>query len=349
MRVADLPTPALLVDLAALDANLAAMAARWPGPSLRTHVKAFKSTGLARRVVDAGHPAFCCATPREVLGMAAAGLGTDLLLANETLDPDRLAAMAGTVARGEARVTVAVDSPETLVAAADAGIGEVLVDVNVGLPRCGCQVDDAAALAAAARRRGLEVRGVMGYEGHVVPIDDLDERRAAVEVSMARLVAAHEQVGGPIRSGGATATWAINEWVTEVQAGSFLLMDTTYAKQADLPFTRALGVLGTVVSTNRRERFAVADVGLKALGMDHGNPRIEDQRVWVCSDEHVTFAPRDDAPLPSVGDRTVVWPAHVDPTVSQHERLHVVAGGGPAPFEPDAEVVDVWDVDLRNW
>src|SRR5690348_12565200 len=90
MKVHELPTPALLVDIHAFDRNVMAMAARWPGTTLRPHVKAFKSTALAARLAEAGHTAFCCATVREMVGMAAAGLGHDLLLANESLDLHRL-------------------------------------------------------------------------------------------------------------------------------------------------------------------------------------------------------------------------------------------------------------------
>src|SRR5687768_2806050 len=99
------------------------MAAVRPGPALRPHVKAFKSTALAARLAAAGHRTFCCATVREVEGMAAAGLGDDLLLANEVLDATRL----GPVAGSGARITVAVDSEATVVAAARAGVQEVLI------------------------------------------------------------------------------------------------------------------------------------------------------------------------------------------------------------------------------
>ena len=101
-----LSTPALVIDADALEHNLATMAAARPGLSLRPHVKAHKCTALAHAQAAHGHAAFTCATPREVVGMAAAGLGADLLLANETLDPRRLRAMAA----ADARVTVAVDS-----------------------------------------------------------------------------------------------------------------------------------------------------------------------------------------------------------------------------------------------
>lgn len=144
MKVHDLRTPALLVDVHAFDANVVTMARRWPGTSLRPHVKAFKSTALARRLAEAGHTAFCCATVKEVAGMAAAGLGEDLLLANECLD---LSPLTPIVQADRARITVAVDSAETVEAAARAGIRDVLVDVDVGLPRCGCDPEDAPALA----------------------------------------------------------------------------------------------------------------------------------------------------------------------------------------------------------
>ena len=156
--LAELPTPALVVDSAILDRNLATMAAARPGTQCRPHVKAHKTTALAQRQAAVGHLAFTAATPREIVGLARAGLGHDLLLANETLDSTRLRAMANC----DARITVAVDSVETIDAAAANGIRAVLVDVNVGLPRCGCDPAEAGTLADHARARGLEVRGVMG-------------------------------------------------------------------------------------------------------------------------------------------------------------------------------------------
>ena len=139
MLVGDLATPALAVDSVALEHNLATMADALPGARLRPHVKAHKCTALARRQAEHGHRAFTGATPRELLGLAGAGLGDDLLLANESVDDDRLRALADL----DARVTVAVDSAATIDAAARAGLREVLVDVDVGLPRCGCAPDDA--------------------------------------------------------------------------------------------------------------------------------------------------------------------------------------------------------------
>ncbi|MFM7064415.1 MAG: alanine racemase [Actinomycetes bacterium] len=334
MRIDDLPTPALLVDAAALDHNIDVMSGARPGPALRPHVKAFKSTSLARYVADrGGHRAFCCATLKEMEGMARAGLGEDLLLANETLDIDWL---AGLVNLG-GRTTVAVDSPETVGVAARAG-AEVLVDVDVGLPRCGCPPEEAGPLADLARAAGLTVRGVMGYEGHLVGNPDRAERAEGVVTSMELLRAAHTDVGGGLSSAGGTGTYDLHDWADEVQAGSYLLMDTHYA-QLGLPFRQALSVLSTVVSRSSKG-WAVADAGLKSFGMDHGNPTLPDYKVFFCSDEHTTFLAADGGSLPAVGDRVQFLPAHVDPTVALHEWLHVVDG---------EQVVESWPVDLRNW
>ena len=323
----DLTTPALVADATTLDANLRAMADALPGKRLRPHVKAHKCTALAKRQAELGHHGFTCATVREMEGLAAAGLGEDLLLANEVLDVGRLAALDG-------RVTVAIDSRATLDAAADGGIQEVVIDVNVGLPRCGCPPEEAGALAERARMRGLQVRGVMGYEGHVVGLADREERTARTAESMALLAAAHRDVGGELVSAGGTGTYDCNAVATEIQAGSYALMDTAY-ESLDLPFEPALFVLATVISVSKD--YAVADCGLKALGMDHGNPRVEGGKVWFCSDEHITFAPDDFA---RVGDRIRIWPAHVDPTVAYHERLELVEG---------ERIVDTWPIDLRGW
>ncbi|MDG2051946.1 MAG: alanine racemase [Myxococcota bacterium] len=327
MRVTDLPTPSLLLDASALDRNLERMAEALPGARLRPHVKAHKCTVLASRQAQYGHSNFCCATIREMEGMAAAGLGEDLLLANEVMDARRLGAL-------NARVTVAVDSLETVAAAVQGGVEECLIDVNVGLPRCGCAPDEAGRLADRARSAGLSVRGVMGYEGHVVGLPESGQRREGCEASMALLKAAHADVGGEVISAGGTGTFDCNQFATEIQAGSYALMDTAYGK-IGLPFEQAFCVLSTVISV--ADRYVVADCGLKSLGMDHGNPDVLDAKVWFCSDEHLTFAP---SRALKPGDRIRVLPAHVDPTMAYHDRLHLVDGD---------DVLEEWPIDLRGW
>lgn len=332
MDIYGLQTPALLVERSLLKANLNTMTEALPGPRLRPHIKAHKTTELARLQDANGHHGFTCATIREIEGMAHAGLGTDLLLANEVLDARRL----GVLGAEGARITVAVDSSETVAAAAEGGVREVLIDVNIGLPRCGCPPEEAGRIADLARGRGLSVRGVMGYEGHLMMVTpEADKARMTAE-AMGLLLAAAADVGGEVISAGGTGTYAVNTWASEIQAGSYALMDTAYATLG-FPFQHALSVLATVVSVSTG--WAVADVGLKSLGMDHGNPTIPDAAVWFCSDEHTTFAPDQGHPV-KVGDRVRVLPAHIDPTVALHEAMYVVDG---------EDVVDRWPVDLRGW
>ncbi len=164
--------------------------------------------------------------------------------------------------------------------------------------------------------------------------EDAVTRAKLVAESMELLLVAHAQVGGDVISAGGTGSFDCNRAATEIQAGSYALMDTAYDRLG-LPFRQALSVLSTVVSVS--SRYAVADCGLKSLGMDHGNPTIDGAKVWFCSDEHLTFAAERRV---RVGDRIRVRPAHVDPTVAYHEQLHVVSG---------EEVLESWDVDLRGW
>jgi D-serine deaminase-like pyridoxal phosphate-dependent protein len=155
---------------------------------------------------------------------------------------------------------------------------------------------------------------------------------------MALLATAHADVGGEVVSAGGTGTFDVNVWCTEVQAGSYALMDTAYAA-LDLPFRTALHVEATVISVSPRG-WVVADCGLKALGMDHGNPSVGGYDVLFCSDEHVTLLPHDGT-RPAVGDRVRVTPAHVDPTVAYHDSMHVT--------DDDGRIVESWPVDLRGW
>ena len=335
----DLSTPALLIDLDVLNRNLRTMSLHHPAARLRPHTKAHKCTSLAQLQFHYGHKTFTCATPREVIGMALAGIGEDLLLANETVDHDRLTALAKVA--HDTRVTIAVDSQATIDAAARAGLHDVLVDVNVGLPRCGVAPEQAGRLADAARHAGLTVRGVMGYEGHLMMIDGRDKRRKLVAESMHLLVDAAKTVGGEIISAGGTGTFDLHDetGINELQAGSYALMDTHYARLG-LPFEQGCFVLGTVISIS--QKWLVVDVGLKALGMDHGNPSVAGFDVLFCSDEHTTLAPAKDSTTNnvSVGDKLRVVPAHIDPTMAMHENAWLVRG---------EEIIDRWSIDLRGW
>jgi D-serine deaminase-like pyridoxal phosphate-dependent protein len=333
VHVAEIPTPALVVDATALRDNIATMADALPGPRLRPHVKAHKCTELARHQAAAGHSAFTCATVGEMVGMVKAGLGDDLLLANEVVDPRQLGRLSEACERSSGvRITVCVDSVETVAAAAAAGLREVLVDVQVGMPRCGCPPEEAGAIAGAARSAGLEVRGVMGYEGHIVGLEDREQRDVHCAGAMELLEKAHQDAGGDVISAGGTGTYDLNRLATEIQAGSYVLMDSAYGKLG-LPFRQALYVLSTVISSSAG--WSVLDCGLKSLSVDHGNPEVPGASVWFCSDEHTTFSP----PL-AVGERVKVTPSHIDPTVACNDTMYLLDG--------EDEVLETWPVDLRT-
>ena len=297
-------------------------------------MKAHKCTALAREQANRGHTGFTAATPREVLGLARAGLTDNLLFANESVDDNRLRAMA----ECGARVTVAVDSEATVDAAARNGIREVLIDVNVGIrvavspPTTPARSPTLPAPAGSPCSARWDTK-VTRCSWPTAPNATRSPTRR-----WQRSRPAHAAVGGDILSGGGTGTYDVNTVATEIQAGSYALMDTEYAK-LDIPFDLALAVVATVIHAN--PKWSVADCGLKALGMDHGNPAIDAADVIFCSDEHVTFAPH--TPL-RVGDRVLVWPAHVDPTVAYHDAMHLAEGPGI-----DANVIDRWSVDLRGW
>jgi len=344
MRLADVSTPALCVDVDALERNVATMAAFFRGRpcALRPHVKAHKTPAIARLQADAGATGFTCATVREAEVLARHGF-EDLLVANEVLDPTKVARLRAVAER--ARVTIALDSREGLDLVRDLPL-DVLVDVNVGLPRCGVPPGAALDLARAVAGTRLRLRGVMGYEGHAMAIADPAERARVALDAMAVLLDVARAVradGLPVDvvSAGGTGTYDVTgtiAGVTEVQAGSYALMDTAYARFG-LPFAEALRCLTTVVSVHGR--LAVLDAGLKALAIDHGNPELPPDvaaSVLFLSDEHASLAIGDGFRA-RPGDRMWLRPSHVDPTVNLHDRLYAIRG----------DEVDVWPVEARGY
>jgi D-serine deaminase-like pyridoxal phosphate-dependent protein len=353
-RLEDIPTPALVVDVPALDRNIARMARFFAEGEcrLRPHVKAHKTPEIARRQLAAGAcVGLTCATVLEA--EAVAHLCDDLLIANEIVTPAKCA-RAAELARGR-RVTVAADSVEGLdaLAAAARAAGTtlgVLIDLNVGQMRCGVTPGDAALPLAtrAAQTPGLALRGVMGYEGHVQPVRARDERTALARAAMAALVdtASRLRAAGlpcEIVSAGGTGTYDISgrvEGVTEIQAGSYVLMDTDYG-DVGVPFEPAFFVLGTVVSRPAPDR-CVADAGHKSTTKDHGLPSVVDldgATVTSLNDEHATIAIPASSPV-RIGDRVRLRPSHTDPTVNLHDVLYAVEG---------ERVVDVWPVAARGY
>jgi len=353
-RVNEIPTPALVLDRATLDRNIARMATFFAGGPcrLRPHFKAHKTPEIAMRQLAAGScSGLTCATVGEA--EIAAGFCDDILLANEIVTPEKCARVAALARR--VRVTAAVDSLAGLEAlsraarAAGVCIG-VLVDLNVGQGRCGVEPGEAALTLArgAARSDGVELRGVMGYEGHLQPVRDRAERQSRTRQAMEGLVKTADQLRDAgmdcdIVSAGGTGTFDISgriDGITEIQAGSYALMDTDYSS-VGVPFEPAFWVLGTVVSRPTRER-CVADCGHKSMTKDHSLPGvrgIEGATVTSLNDEHATIALPPDSTI-AIGDRVELLPSHVDPTINLHDVFYVVEG---------PVVVDVWPIAARGY
>lgn len=340
----EVATPALVVDLAAVDANIDAAARTLrDGVRLRPHLKAHKCTRLLARQLGPGSRAagVTCATAWEAQVAAAAGLD-DLLVANEVADAAALGALRA--AAELARVTTCVDDPRHVALLAEHGVAcEVLVEIDVGQGRCGLPPGDGAivALARAVHEApGLTLRGLQGYEGHAVLLPGAQERAGNVDRAGTILAAERYRLlaaGLPCElvSGGGTGTLALSA-LDEVQAGSYVLMDGAYGRLG-LPFAQALFVRSTVVS--RRGDRVVLDAGLKALSAEYGMPRGDGlAEVSSLADEHATATVAPGSAL-EVGDAVLLVPAHVDPTVNLHGALHVVG--------PDGDV-EAWPVDARR-
>jgi len=334
-----LDSPQLLLDLDVLDANLRAMtnACRQRGVDLRVHFKSLKCGGLACYLAAAGVGGFLCAKLNEAEVLADAGL-MDLFVANQIVGPLKLARLANLARR--ARVRVCVDDADNVAAmgravrGAGATIG-VLVEVDTGMSRCGVEPGEPA-LALARRiqaEEGLRFVGLQGYDGHLQMLPDLAERRAKCLQGLEKLVGTRrliERAGLPIEvvTGGGTGTWEyVSSFpgVTEVQPGSFLLMDCAY--HAVRPeFGCALSILCTVIS--RRPGWYVLDAGSKAISKDFGMPVVKGQlghRVDRLSEEHTRVLTDD--PAVKVGDRFEVIPAHCCATMNMHRTCIAVRGG----------------------
>ncbi len=349
-RVEELDTPALWVDLDALDANIATMArvCREAGVDWRPHIKASKSPPLAKRLIAGGAVGITCAKVGEAEVMADGGI-TDILIANEVIGPQKIARLVELA--GRATVCVAVDDERNLreLSAASAAAGanvDVLVDLNVGLARCGIRPEDAPALAQLVLDLpGVTLRGLMGYEGHVMGIPDLEAKDAASRASADILAEGTAALAGAgiearVRSGGGTGNYWIAAQLgalTELQSGGGVLMDLTYMESMHVPDHQfALFLTEQVVSIATPGR-AAGDAGWKSIGQHTGQPRvIEPPGVQLrgLNAEHSIFELAEDTTL-TPGDRVTLVPHYSDSTVLLHRRMYAVR---------DGVAEDVWPV-----
>jgi D-serine deaminase-like pyridoxal phosphate-dependent protein len=334
-----LDSPQLLVDLDVVDANLTRLfsACRQRGVAARVHFKSLKCTGLACYIAAAGADGFLCAKLNEAEALADAGL-TDLFIANEIIGPIKLRRLADLARRAQVRVCVddAQNVADLSAVARSAGVTlGVLVEVDLGMSRCGVEPGEPA-LALARRIQaspGLHFLGLQGYQGHLVMLPDETERRVKTREGLAALVATRrllEQAGLPVSvvTGGGTGIWdevSAFEGMTEIQPGSFVLMDCAYHPVRP-EFGCSLSILATVIS--RRPRWYVLDAGSKAISRDFGTPIIKgrpEHRVAKLAEEHTRVETGD--PAVKIGDRQEVIPAHCCATMNLHRTCIAVRRG----------------------
>lgn len=325
-----LDTPQLLIDLDTVDANLERMfsAYRNRRVNVRVHFKSLKCGGLAKYIAAHGGGTFLCAKLNEAEVLVDAGL-TDVFVANQIVGPIKLRRLAELAKR--AKICVCVDDSRNVVEmaaaarAANATIG-VLVEVNIGMNRCGVEPGEPA-LALARQihgQTGLRYLGLQGYDGHLQQIADAGERRTKCNTGLEPLILTRrliEAAGIPVEvvTGAGTGTGeyvGAHEGITEIQPGSFVLMDKAY-HQIRPEFGCALSILATVISKSPGRY--VLDAGSKAISQDFGTPAIKGRptdRVAKLSEEHTKVESADAAV--NVGDRLEVIPTHCCATMNLH-------------------------------
>ncbi len=341
LSIESVDTPALLLDLDALEHNLDRMS-ELLGPfdvRLRTHAKTHKCPTIAHLQIAHGAVGVCCQTVREAETMAHAGID-DILLTNQIADPskaNRLAALARF-----ATIQVCVDHPIQIEMLNKSAVSygtriAVLVEIDVGTGRCGVQSGIQALQLAQdlARAKSLTFAGLQAYNGKAQGIRDYSLRQSTTATMVRKVedtVLQLEKEGLPCQlvTGGGTGTFlfeADSGVFNEIQTGSYIFMDADYmqnsvesGKLSDI-FENSLFVYGTVISRPKSER-GVIDAGLKALAIDSGFPLVADREgvhYYAADDEHGRLSVAGNAQSITVGDKLHLIPGHCDPTVNLHD------------------------------
>ena len=357
--LADVDTPALVLELDVFEANLRRLAESLEGRAVkvRPHAKSHKCPQIAMRQIALGAVGVCCQKVSEAEALVEGGVG-DVLIANEVVGRVKLMRLAALAK--QARVAVCADNADNVqaldAAAREYGVTlDVLVEINVGANRCGVEpgepaVQLARAIASAAN---LRFAGLQAYHGSAQHLRKVEERRAAIESAVARVRATRDllaKAGIPCLkvTGAGTGTYLFEAASTvydELQPGSYIFMDADYAKndwtESGIPrFEHSLFVWTTVMSRTTPER-AIVDAGLKASSIDSGMPRIADggpAEYVKASDEHGVIQVNG-APGYAVGDKLKLIPGHCDPTVNLYDHFICMRNG---------RVEAIWPITARG-
>lgn len=361
MHKTELDTPALLIDLDKMEANIQTMADYFTtvNAMLRPHVKTHKTPIISHKQIAAGAIGVTCAKLGEAEAVIHAGV-RDVLIANQVVGSHKIARLINLARHSE--IMVAVDNPQNVQDISDAAAAKgvtvrMLIEVNIGMNRCGVESGKPALELAnqILQSPNLKFEGLMGYEGHTVARPDLKEREAGVREAMQHLIDAKHYlekhgVEVSIMSGGGTGTFNITGNIpemTEVQAGSYVFMDATYRNVEGVggQFDCSLSVLATVVSRPAPNR-VIVDTGLKVLAKEFGIPQpigITGVEMTGLSEEHGTLKTVGQGSDTDVsltpGDKLEILPTHCCTTVNLHDRYYGIRNG---------IVESVWDIAARG-
>ena len=338
-----LDTPCYLINLDVMERNIEKMAAyfRHRPVKLRPHMKHHKTPEIAHKQIAAGAVGVCCQKLGEAEAMADGGVD-DILITYEIIGPAKISRLVSLARRVNLMVTVddANNARDLSEAAQAAGVFlGILVDLNCGQNRCGVDPGKPAVELAqvVARSPGLDLKGLSGYEGHLQAVVDNEERTTRAREAMAKVTATVEAIrnqGLPVEvvSAGGTGTYNITgdyPGITEVQAGSYVLMDAAYRKVLQ-DFDVAGTILTSVISRGSPDR-AVLDCGMKGISTDQWPPwvvNLPGVEVTKVSDEHLTVRLTDsDSRQLRPGDKVELIPGHNDTTVHLHAHLFALRSG----------------------
>ncbi len=337
MNIQNLETPALIVELKTLEENIAAMNSLLEGSNmkLRPHYKSHKCASLAQLQIKNGAKGMTCAKLSEAIDLADSGID-DILIANQITDSKKIRRLTDLALC--CRLTVCVDDMDNVKELSKAAVNSgstvhCLVEYEIGMQRCGVtEKEQVLALAKEIiNSENLVFDGLQVYAGHISHIVDLDERNSLTKANYDKIKALVEYlkqngVSVDIISGGSTGTAQIKVregLYNELQAGSYMFMDSTY-KDLNLPFKNSLFVLSTVVSS--RDGLTVVDSGVKTCGVDQGMPEIVGNKaeMIVASEEHFQLHGLE-KPVKK-GDKVKLVPGHCCSTVNLHDKIYVVDG-----------------------
>jgi D-serine deaminase-like pyridoxal phosphate-dependent protein len=337
----ELDTPALCIDLDVLGANIeeAAALCRQNGVAWRPHAKCHKSPDIARRLLEAGAIGLTCAKLGEAEVFAAAGV-TDLLVANLLAGPRKVERLVALRRNADPLICLDhLDQAEPISRAMQtAGLTvRALLEIDIGMQRAGVLPGKPAVELArqVAALPGVELAGIMGYEGHLLLISDQGEKAARICAALGQLVETKERleragIACPIVSCGGTGSlkFAVQQpGITEVQAGGLIFMDAFYRRQCHVEgFRYALSLLVTVVSRPAPDR-AIIDAGRKTMNMELHLPLVMDREgieVERLSAEHGILKLDPAAQDLKIGDRLELIPGYGDFTTVLHNHFFVL-------------------------